>query len=316
VFGFSELQHGELNTYGLASTLTWKLGDNWRVIGLFNYGYGENEVENPMTNSTAMQAAVTAGTFNPYDVAAASNAAILPTIANWSNYGKGRHELINYRAVADGTLFALPGGDVKLAVGGEYIVEDFRVQSGVGPANDHSTRRPFHIHRNTKAAFGELFVPIVGDGNSMPGIHSLSVSAAGRYDDYSDFGGTFNPKFALTYEPLIGVKLRGNWGKSFQAPSLADGSGAAVNTITVLPQVITAKPGFPAIAGQVSVFLSGGGDLKPQKATIWSAGGDINPAFIPGLSLSGTYYHIKFKDLIAIPPVTSTLLYTAYSQLV
>jgi iron complex outermembrane receptor protein len=316
VLGFSQAQIGEMTTYGIANTLVWKLGDNWRVTGLFNYGYGENEVENPMTNATVMQGFVNTGAFNPYDVTLPSNATALKTIADWSNFGKGRNELINYRVVADGALFALPGGDVKLAVGGEYIVEDFRVQSGVGPASNHSTRRPFHVHRNTKAAFGELFVPIVGDGNSMPGIHSLSVSAAGRYDDYSDFGGTFNPKFALTYEPVNGVKFRGNWGKSFQAPSLADGAGAALNGITVLPIVITAKPGNPNVPGQVSVFLSGGGDLKPQKATIWSAGGDINPTFIPGLSLSGTYYHIKFKDLIAVPPVTSPILYSAYSQLV
>jgi iron complex outermembrane receptor protein len=219
--------------------------------------------------------------------------------------------------VADGTLFSLPGGDVKLAVGGEYLIEDFRVASGVNLKSNRLNRPRFHVHRNTKAAFGEVFVPIFGEGNRTPGLYSLAVSAAGRYDDYSDFGGTFNPKFALTWEPVDWVKLRGNWSKSFQAPSLADGASAAINSITVLPIVITPSPTKPPIPGQVSVFVSGGGgDLKPQKATIYSFGGDINPPFIPGLSLSATYYNIKFKDLIAVPPVTSTLLYTAYPSLV
>jgi iron complex outermembrane receptor protein len=316
ILGYSSDQAAEMTTYGIADTVTWKLGGDWRLTGLFNYGYGENEVENAMVNSTAFATAVALGTLNPYDLTAPGNAPALASVTNWSNYGKGRNELINYRAVADGTLLSLPGGDVKLAVGGEYIIEDFRVQSGVGPATDHSTRPRFHVHRNTKAAFGELFVPIFGEGNRTGGIYSLAVSAAGRYDDYSDFGGTFNPKFALTYQPVEWIKLRGNWSKSFQAPSLADGSGAALNGITVLPIVITASPTVPAQRGQVSVFLSGGGDLKPQKATIWSAGGDINPPFIPGLSLSATYYNIKFKDLIAVPPVTSTILYSAYPQLV
>jgi iron complex outermembrane receptor protein len=319
VLGISSNQTAEMSTYGIADTLTWKLGENWRLTGLFNYGYGENEVENEMVNGTTFATAVALGQLNPYNLTAPGNAAALANVANWSNYGKGRNELFNYRAVVDGTLFTLPGGDVKLAAGGEYIAEDFRVRSGLGLRTTHLDRASFHIHRNTKAAFGELFVPIVGEGNRTGGIYSLAISAAGRYDDYSDFGGTFNPKFALTWEPVSWVKLRGNWSKSFQAPSLADGAAATTNTITVLPLVITPSPDptKQPTAGQVSVFLSGGGgDLKPQKATIWSVGGDIEPPFIPGLTLSATYYNIKFKNLIAVPPVTSTLLYTAYGNLV
>ena len=52
------------------------------------------------------------------------------------------------------------------------------------------------------------------------------LSAAGRYDHYSDVGGTFNPKFGATFKPVDWVSIRGSWGKSFVAPSLADGAVA------------------------------------------------------------------------------------------
>ena len=121
-------------------------------------------------------------------------------------------------------------------------------------------------------------IPFVGDGNRVTGIYSLSLSASGRYDDYSDFGDTFNPKFGLTYEPLEWVKLRGTWGKSFQAPSLSDGSGAAPPTIFAFPLVIFANPAQAPVPGQAQIFLGGGGtELKPQKSTNWSAGFEFTP---------------------------------------
>lgn len=318
ILGPTSSQVVKLETYGVSTALTYQLGGSWRLRGLFNYGYGESSSLNQMTNGTALQGFVTAGTFNPYDLTAPVNAGPLAVITDWANYGEGRNELINYRAIADGSLFSLPGGEVRVAIGGEYLIEDFRVMSGVGLASNLSRPR-FHGHRNTKAAFGELFVPVFGEGNRAPGFHSLELSAAGRYDDYSDFGGTFNPKLAVTYAPVSWIKLRANWSKSFQAPSLADSDKTSLSSITVLTRVITPSPD-PArqpTTGQVSVFLSGGGgNLKPQKATIWTVGGDIDPPFIPNLSLSATYYKINFNDLIAIPPVTSTLLYSAYSNLV
>jgi iron complex outermembrane receptor protein len=312
----------KLETWGISHDLTAELGGGWRIRGLFNYGYGDSFTEYGVTNNTAFQGAVNAGavnagTINPYDIAAPGNAAALKAVTDWSFFGEGRHELIQYRAIADGPLFTLPGGDVSVAIGAEYMVEDYKVLSGVGTRSNHHDRPPGKDHRNTKAAFGELFVPVFGEGNRVPGFHSLAISAAGRYDDYSDFGGTFNPKLAVTWEPVSWAKLRANWSKSFQAPSLADGAESGATVITLLARVITPSPN-PALQptpGQVSIFVSGGGaDLDPQKADIWSAGGDIEPPFIPGLALSGTYYNIKFKDLIAIPPVTSQLLYTAYSD--
>jgi len=70
----------------------------------------------------------------------------------------------------------------------------------------------------------------------VPGLHSLSVSAAGRYDGYSDIGDTENPKVTFRYQPLENemVTFRGSYGTSFQAPTFPETSENFLN----FPQVL------------------------------------------------------------------------------
>jgi iron complex outermembrane recepter protein len=54
----------------------------------------------------------------------------------------------------------------------------------------------------------------------VPIIKSLDVTAALRYDHYSDFGSTTNPKFSFRFQPVKAVLLRGSYSTGFRAPSL------------------------------------------------------------------------------------------------
>ena len=56
---------------------------------------------------------------------------------------------------------------------------------------------------------------------SIPVLESLELNLAARYDDYSDFGDTTNPKVSARWEPLEGLAFRASWGTGFRAPSLA-----------------------------------------------------------------------------------------------
>ena len=46
-------------------------------------------------------------------------------------------------------------------------------------------------------------------------------------------------------------------------------------------------------AGQANLTTGGNLNLKPEKANTWTVGAVIRPRFIPGLSASIDYYHIK-----------------------
>jgi iron complex outermembrane recepter protein len=143
--------------------------------------------------------------------------------------------------------------------------------------------------RTVKSVFGEVNVPVISPENGGP-IYSFNLSAAGRYDYYSDFGGTFNPRFAATLEPVEWLALRGSYGHSFLAPSLPQ---------LYAPQTInrtTATVIMPA--GASSEIFTGGGNpnLQPQKATTWSLGVDLKLPFVEGLRASLTYYNVNYRD--------------------
>lgn len=117
----------------------------------------------------------------------------------------------------------------------------------------------------------------------------------------------------MTFKPIESVSIRGAWGKSFVAPSLADSfiadptainwiDGATLNFIA--PPAVLAANGFPPVgAGQKIMFLLGfNPGLQPQKATTWSVGLDIQPAGVPGLKMSTTYYNIRYSNIIQLVP--------------
>ena len=67
--------------------------------------------------------------------------------------------------------------------------------------------------RDLFSAYGELLIPLH---------KTVEMQAAIRYDDYSDFGSTWNPKVALRWQPVRELVLRGSWAKGFRAPSLVE----------------------------------------------------------------------------------------------
>ena len=117
--------------------------------------------------------------------------------------------------VLDGSVLTLPGGDVKIAVGGEYMSTKY-IQQKTNTAN-YTLPDPVEYTQKVKSVFGEVQIPIFGADNGFGGMRELSVSASGRYDEYNDFGHTFNPKFALTWKPADWITFTGNYGKSFAA---------------------------------------------------------------------------------------------------
>src|SRR3546814_16607923 len=86
---------------------------------------------------------------------------------------------------ADGPLFRLPAGDVRLAAGAEYRREAndyFRIQ-------DQSTLAPvaapypgFPGPRHVNSIYAEILVPVFGPDNEMPGFHTVDLTLAGRIE--------------------------------------------------------------------------------------------------------------------------------------
>lgn len=208
-----------------------------------------------------------------------------------------RYEVLSAALRADGTLFALPGGDVKAAIGAEYRRDRLRYHALVDVTADApvvSTIPGLPEQRVVKAVYGEIIVPAFDAGAQFPG--ALTLSAAGRYEDYSDVGDTANPKFGVRWVPVSGVTLRASYGRSFRAPYFTELVGAA----NALYQTLR-LPDPESPTGQTTALGLFGfrPDLGPEKARSWTAGVDLEPRFAPGLRLSATWFDIAYRDRIA-----------------
>jgi iron complex outermembrane recepter protein len=195
-----------------------------------------------------------------------------------------RNTIASVEASADGVAVSLPSGPLKLALGAGYRHEGFETNATIAAAS-----------RDVAYVYGEALVPLVTPSKERLGLNSLDLSLAGRIENYSDFGTTSNPKIALRYVPLEGLALRGTWGTSFKAPTFNQ-----LFSQHQLDYFTAATLGGPA-SGNALINFGGNPDLKPERATSWTAGLDWSPPQIRALVLSATYFNIDYTGRIASP---------------
>ncbi|MBX3564265.1 MAG: TonB-dependent receptor [Sphingomonas sp.] len=123
----------------------------------------------------------------------------------------------------------------------------------------------------------------------------FTVTAAGRYEHFSDFGSTVNGKLAARYEFSPGFAIRGSVSNGFRAPSLHQQyfTTTSTNFISGVPVEISTQP----VSSPVARAL-GSKPLKPEKSVNFSAGATLSP--FRGFNVTADYYNIKIKDRIVL----------------
>lgn len=235
-------------------------------------------------------------------------------------------QLSDYRVQVDGTILELPGGPVRVAIGGESTATGEKVLSegaGVlGPSANFSTAQHFEYPRTVYAGYAEIAIPIIGEANALPFVQGFDIDLSGRYDDYSDVGTTSNPKLAANWKVNDDLKFRGTYSTSFVAPALDSigkppgyqGNSAAFNVpVAAYPNVV--QLGVPGCAAGATtcaipssyqgIILSGATDLVPAKGRSWSVGADFTPDFLPGLVFNTTLFHAKFIGGVTSPNMSA-----------
>ena len=256
-------------------------------------------------NGPALLKAVTDGTYNfvdPSKNTAAQRSAIAPDLLKTSTTDM---DSIDFRVNRD--LTDLPGGPLGIALGVEA-----RYEAQNDPAlNPNNEVQGLGIaktagSRNVEAAYVEFGLPV---------LKHLEFNVAGRYDHYSDFGGSFNPKVGFQWKPISELKLRGTFSKGFRAPSFAEnGSSSSEGFVTYNP----AQSPFPAnfcaptvhSAGycqpySVGILSSANSAIQPEKSTSYTFGAVFEP--LRNLSASVDFYAIKKTGVIE-PPNTGPAL--------
>ena len=192
----------------------------------------------------------------------------------------------------DGTLFAGPAGPVKLAAGAGYRRNKLVRFNGAGASTNISKAQDSYY------AYGELNLPLVSPDQGIGLIDSLSLSGAARFERYPGIGHVITPKLGLIYAPSPDLAFKGSWGKSFRAPTLYQ-QYQAINVVLARPGTFGGS-GFPPFA--TALLLQGGNpDLKPERATSWSASVDLHPRAIEGTRIELSYFATRYKDRVVTP---------------
>ena len=195
-------------------------------------------------------------------------------------------ELTSLELSADGPVLHVPGGAVRLALGAQKRKEELLARIGLDA----------RIDRTIDAIYAELSIPVVGEQNRTVGIDRLEFTTAARYEDYSDFGSTFNPKLGFSWAPTEGLNVRGTWGTSFKAP-LLEQQNPGQRGAQLITDVFADEFGPTPI-----LYLSGNSEnLRPEESKNWTVGLDLMPASIPGLEISTTYFDIDYRDRLRTP---------------
>lgn len=232
-----------------------------------------------------------------------------------------------------GNLTSFSAKPISYAVGAEYrkytyerlpdaFAQDPSALGGAGGAV-----LPFSGSYDVKEVFGELSAPIIAD---KPFFNELTLEAGVRYSSYS-IKAANNPSFGTTtfkggatWEPVKGVRFRGNYQRAVRAPNIGElfaptvtgltnltvdpCAGAAVTVGSNLGNVCVAQ-GAPVAsigliqnpsAGQANATGGGNPNLKPEKADTFTVGAVFTPRdYVPGLSIGIDYYSVKINNAIA-----------------
>ncbi len=250
----------------------------------WDYDVGASYIKSKLKNENygfirydVMQAALNNGTYrlaNPALTDPAVLAAISPTLVN-----KPTSEIKSLDFKASRELFSLAGGSLGVAVGAETRWEE--ANTPPVPYTDTAEivglgYSAFSAKRRNTAVYGELTAPVA---------KWLELSGALRYDRYSDFGSSTNPKVGFKLKPMDQFAVRGTYSEAFRAPGPAETGGSSF--------------GFTSFG----ILSQGNPNIKPETAKSYTLGLILEP--VAGTSATIDFWKIERKDeIVQADPAT------------
>ena len=317
--------------------------DQFRILGTFEGSAGDwnysvsgmmsentvHDVVSGYSDGTIITPAMLNGTLSPWTLT--QSAAGQAVIANSAAGGTLQ--------IAQGTLYSIDGHvdrelsdwfhagrAATIALGLEGRDEKFLDHANIPVATKlvaSTGLSPDFYQAGTRriyAGFAEMNIPV---------LKSLDFTLAARYDHYSDFGSTTNPKVSFRFEPSKAFLLRGSYSTGFRAPTLYDinaaesyGTSSTVHdpghshlddSGTCIPD---AGYAFNSVCKIQPEVLNGGNkSLKPEKSKNATLGIVLEPFkdFTFGVDAFRVSYTNAINSL-ALSTLTDDALYPQFTQ--
>jgi iron complex outermembrane recepter protein len=276
---------------GLRGTLS-----DWDWEASYQRGRGESQQTGDKSQGWVrtdfLQQQIDLGLYNPFGGVQNPQSVIDAITTNLVR--RGESNLKMYDAHLNGSLFDMPAGTVRMAAGAEYRDEsvsdipDDQFQRGLIFGTESVSAAG---SRDSWAAYVEFLVPV---------LENLELNIAGRYDDYSDFGDTANPKVALRWAPTDSLAVRGSWGTGFRAPSLAQiGLGPSQESQFFQDSFGCADNPAYCTNTDYTIVFAGNPDLDPEESESFNFGVAWQSDTI---NVTVDYWDISVEDRIVEAP--------------
>ena len=184
--------------------------------------------------------------------------------------------------------FKITAGETASWINGNHLAQDSverapagsSVFPGFSPtdASDHS-RANIGVFADLEAQLSPQFL----------------ANVAGRYENYSDFGGSFNGKLALRFQPTQRFVLRGAASTGFRAPGLSQSYFSHTTTNVIGGQFIEVG-NFPVDHGASQIF--GAKPLKEETSVNLSGGFALTPR--DNLTFTVDFFHVTIDNRILL----------------
>jgi iron complex outermembrane receptor protein len=228
--------------------------------------------------------------------------------------GSNEQLLVNFDT--RGQLGSTPAGAIRWAFGVEY--REDRTELDIDPAILNGTAgnpAEFAVldggSFRAREAFAETLIPLVRD---RPALYDLTLTASGRYSNFSSFGDATTWQSGLRWAPTSTISLRGSYGRVFRAPPNGDLFWAPVdgldefafdpcgNDPTAEQQVNCAANGVPGGSyvqtEGIPTTQGGNPELAAEEGNSLTYGIEWRPALADGLIMSVDAWRVDLDGRI------------------
>lgn len=308
-------------TYYLQQMITSRLIQSQAIVANGSGGYNCTDTSNGCVAAPALTADVING-----NIPQAFLDFVAPEVKGTTKFAE-----TTFSAQFTGSLFALPGGDVGVALGAEYrkqrIDDRPPIEQQTGQLYSYSTAGLTAGKDAVKEVFGELELPLLRD---QPFFNALTLNGSARYTDYDSYGDGWTYKLGAVWSPVREILFRGTYGTSYRAPALSEQfqsptAGFLSNTVDPCYQYGQRDPtstvykncqaaGIPTNYGagaagdplgqNVRVLTTGGAGsgLAAETSKNWTVGTVLQPPLpssLGKLEIAADYFNIQIDNGVA-----------------
>jgi len=282
------------------------------VIGGWDYNvaylWSNSKVENFFLNGYPMTQPLRDGVrgvngapyLNPFGAQSAAGLAYMQANQVLGKVQDGESTLQSFTAQGTRQFGALPGGPMSIGIGAEYRKEEMVYNTDIPKVSQAASSG---LAGSGAVRQGDRDITALGLEMSFPVLKNLELGLSVRYDDYSDFGSTTNPKFSVRYSPTDTLLLRGSYNQGFSAPSLYNlylpnsttFTASRFNDPVLCPNGTPAAGAVPArdCGIQFQQLQGGNTQLQPETSDAWTVGFVWQATNAVSFGVDYWYYYIK-----------------------